>query len=117
MSLYESTIILKQDIASTLIDRLLEDWEKILENCGAKIVKQEYLGSRSLAYKIQNNSKGHYILLCIDGPFAAIKEYERKIKLSEYIIRVVNIRVKKFTETPMLRGKTFAEPEINVTEQ
>jgi small subunit ribosomal protein S6 len=117
MSLYESVIILKQDIASTTIDRLIEDWQKILENCGAKTVKQEYLGCRPLAYKINNNSKGHYVLLCIDGPFSAIKEYRRKIKLSEYVVRSENMKVKKFTDTPLLRNKTSAEPEINVTEQ
>ena len=117
MSLYESIVILKQDVSSTLIDRLIEDWGKILENCGAKIVRQEYLGSRSLSYRIQNNSRGHYVLLCLEGPSSALKEYERRIKLSEYIIRFVNMRVKNFSDTPIFKGKAFAEPEVNVTEQ
>lgn len=116
MSLYESVVVLKQDIQSTVIDKVCEEWEKILENCGAKVVKQEYLGSRSLSYKIHNNSKGHYIILYIDGPFSAIKEYERKIKLSEYTIRFVNTKVKSFTESPLLKSKIPTEPEINVTE-
>jgi small subunit ribosomal protein S6 len=114
MSLYESVIIIKPDVPSTLVDRITEELEKILESCGAKIVKHEYLGSRSLAYKIQNHNRAHYVLLCIDGPSAAINEYNRKIKLSENIIRFFNKRVEQFTDIQLPKYKN--EPEINVTE-
>ncbi len=115
MSLYESVVIVKPDVPSTMVDSLIEELEKILEGCGAKIVKTEYLGSRSLAYKIQNYNRAHYVLLYIDGPASAIDEYNRKIKLSENIIRSFNKKVEKFIDTHLSKYKN--EPEINFTEQ
>ena len=117
MSLYESIIILKQEVASSAIDQLLEEWKKILENGEAKVIKQEYLGSRSLAYKIDNNIKAHYIMMSIDGPYSAIKEYERRIRLSEHMIRFVTTEVEKFTDAPVLRGRMSTEPAIDVTQK
>jgi small subunit ribosomal protein S6 len=81
------------------------------------LVKHEYLGTRALAYKIQNNFRAHYVILSIDGTFAAIKEYERKIKLSENVIRFLNSKVKSFMDNPLLNSKISGEPEVNVTEK
>ena len=52
--------------------------------------KKRKLGFRNLAYKINKNRKGHYILLNIDGPPEAILEYERLMRLDEDIIRFLN---------------------------
>ena len=53
-----------------------------------------------LAYKINKNRKGHYILLNIDGPPEAIVEYERLMRLDEDIIRFLTIKIKFIDETP-----------------
>ena len=48
-----------------------------------KIEKQEYWGLRGLAYRIKKNRKGHYVLLNINAPSAAVIELERQLKINE----------------------------------
>ena len=65
-----------------------------------EIKKRENWGIRNLAYKINKNRKGHYMLLNIDGPPEAIQEYERLMRLDEDIIRFLTIKIKSIDEKP-----------------
>lgn len=118
MALYETIFIIRQDVSSSDVDTLTDEIIKFVEEKGGKIFKNEYWGLRSLAYDINNNKKGHYVLLCIDGDPSVIKELEKKIKYSEDVIRCLNLRVKEFSKeiSPILKEKTDnVEQSIDVT--
>ena len=72
MPLYESVYIARPDISATQVEALTADWTKILEDNGGKVTKDEYWGLKSLAYRIKKNRKGHYSLMNIDAPPAAL---------------------------------------------
>jgi len=93
MPLYESTFIARQDISSADVDKLTERFSGIIAANGGKIVKTEYWGLRSLAYKVKKNKKGHYVMLGIEAPSVAVKEMERNLGLDEDIIRHLTVRV------------------------
>jgi len=93
MPLYESTFIARQDISTADVDKLTERFSGIITANGGKIVKTEYWGLRSLAYKVKKNKKGHYVMLGIEAPSAALKEMERNVGLDEDIIRHLTVRV------------------------
>ena len=74
---------------------------------GGTVSKNEYWGLRSLTFRIQKNRKGHYTLLNIDAPPAAVKELERTMSINEDIIRYLTVRVDALEEGPsavMQRG-------------
>ncbi|MBT5458372.1 MAG: 30S ribosomal protein S6, partial [Rhodospirillaceae bacterium] len=60
---------------------------------------------------IKKNRKGHYSLLNLDAPPAAIKEMERNMLLNEDILRFMTIRVDELEEEPsiMMRNKGARE--------
>ena len=100
MALYESVIIGRQDLTPGQFDALLEKFIAVIQSFKGEIKKRENWGIRNLAYKINKNRKGHYMLLNIDGPPEAIQEYERLMRLDEDIIRFLTIKIKSIDEKP-----------------
>jgi small subunit ribosomal protein S6 len=100
MALYESVIIGRQDLTPGQFETLLEKFIAVIQSFKGKIKKRENWGIRNLAYKINKNRKGHYMLLNIDGPPEAIQEYERLMRLDEDIIRFLTIKIKSIDEKP-----------------
>ncbi len=100
MALYESVIIGRQDLTPGQFETLLEKFTSVIQSFKGEIKKKENWGIRNLAYKINKNRKGHYMLLNIDGPPEAIKEYERLMRLDEDIIRFLTIKIKSIDEKP-----------------
>lgn len=93
MPLYETTFIARQDISTSDVDKLTEAFSQALIENGGKVVKTEYWGLRSLAYFVKKSRKGHYVMLGIDSPYAAVKEMERRISLNEDVLRSLTIKV------------------------
>ena len=100
MALYESVIIGRQDLTPSQFETLIDEFVSVIENLKGTIRKKENWGIRNLAYKINKNRKGHYMLLNIDGPADAIFEYERLMRLHEDIIRFLTIRIYSIDEKP-----------------
>ena len=100
MPFYESTFITRQDMSRQDITKLCDSFTAIIEQGGGKIVKNEYWGLRNFAYRINKSRKGHYTMLAIDAPPAAIKEMERNIGINEDILRSLTVRVDVLEEGP-----------------
>jgi small subunit ribosomal protein S6 len=100
MPLYETTFIARQDISTHDVDKLIDNFSKIVSDNGGKIVKTEYWGLRNLAYLVKKSRKGHYAMLGIDSPYAAVKEMERLMGLNEDVLRSLTIRVEKLSQEP-----------------
>ena len=108
MPLYESVYIARPDISATQVEALTADMTKILEENGGKVTKDEYWGLKSLAYRIKKNRKGHYSLMNIDAPAAALTEMERNMRLHEDVLRYMSIRVDEHEDEPsvMMQSKS-----------
>ena len=115
MALYESVIIGRQDLTPGQFDSLIEKFIAVIESFKGEIKKRENWGLRTLAYKINKNRKGHYILLNIDGPPEAILEYERLMRLDEDIIRFLTIKIKTVDEKPSPLMSNKSEKQKNET--
>ncbi len=100
MPLYESIFIARQDVPTTQVEALTKTFSDIIVADGGKITKTEPWGLRTMAYRINKNKKGHYVLLNIDATPAAIAEMERNMKLHEDVLRFMTIRVEEHEEGP-----------------
>ncbi|MDR3078493.1 MAG: 30S ribosomal protein S6 [Rickettsiales bacterium] len=87
MSLYELVYIARADLSPSDVDGLTDSFAKILEDNGGRVVSREYWGLRMLAYKINKNTKGHYVALNIDSPYPAVRELGRVMGFNENLIR------------------------------
>ena len=95
MALYEHVLIARQDISPQQAEQLNEDMKAIIEGLGGHIAKIEYWGLRNLTYRIKKNRKGHYSLMAIDSPPAAVKEMERQLSINEDVLRYMTVRVEE----------------------
>lgn len=100
MAFYEYILIMRQDLSSTDIDKVIADFINIIETLSGKVIKKEYWDLRSLAYEINNNKKGHYYFLGIEANNELLAELDRKAKLSESVIRTALTRVKEISKEP-----------------
>jgi small subunit ribosomal protein S6 len=100
MALYENVFIARQDVPTTQVETLTTQFSELVTGLGGTVSKKEYWGLRSLTYRIKKNRKGHYTLLNIDAPPAAIKELERTMSINEDIIRFLTVRVEELEEGP-----------------
>jgi small subunit ribosomal protein S6 len=109
MAFYESIFIIRQDVSSSDVDKVIDDFINIIKNMNGAVHKTEYWGLRPLAYEINGNKKGHYYFLGIEANNPLLAELDRKIKLSESIIRSSIVRVDEISQTPspILRAKNL----------
>ncbi len=118
MAFYESVFIIRQDVSSADVDKIIEDFSRIVQINSGKVIKTEYWGVRGLAYEIANNKRGHYVLLGLEATHPVIQEIERRMKLSENVIRFSTKRVNEISSdySPILKSKASENVEaVNVT--
>jgi len=115
MALYESVIIGRQDLTTSQFETIVNEFISVIESLKGTIQKKESWGLRNLAYKINKNRKGHYMLLNIDGPADAIIEYERLMRLHEDIIRFLTMRIKSVDEkpSPLMSNKNDRQKNVS----
>jgi small subunit ribosomal protein S6 len=107
MPFYENVFIARQDVTTAQVEALTELFAGIVTAQGGNVTKREYWGLKSLSYKVRKNRKGHYTLLNIDAPAAAVIEMERNMRIHEDVLRQLTVRVDELEEGPsaMMQSK------------
>ncbi|NQV98158.1 MAG: 30S ribosomal protein S6 [Rhodospirillales bacterium] len=100
MPLYESVLIARQDVSATQVDDLVATFQNVITENGGSVGKTENWSLRTMAYKIKKNRKGHYVLMNIDAPSAAVLEMERQMRINEDILRYLTLRVDEHETEP-----------------
>jgi small subunit ribosomal protein S6 len=100
MPFYENVFIARQDIATPQVEALTETFATIIKDQGGQVTKREYWGLRSMTYRIRKNRKGHFVLMNIDAPPAAVQEMERNMRINEDVLRHLTVRVEALEEGP-----------------
>ncbi|MCR9074141.1 MAG: 30S ribosomal protein S6 [Alphaproteobacteria bacterium] len=108
MPYYESVFIARQDVSSTQVEQLTDQFAEVVAGLGGEVKKREYWGLRNLAYKVNKNRKGHYVLFNLDAPSDAVTEMERLMRLNEDVLRYMTIRVDELEDGPsiMMQAKS-----------
>ena len=95
MAYYEHVVIARQDISAQQAEALNDTLKALVEENGGSVAKIEYWGLRNLTYRIKKNRKGHYSLLALDAPSAAVNELERQLSINEDVLRYMTVRVEE----------------------
>lgn len=109
MALYECVLIARQDISAAQAEALGEQFTQIIRDNGGEVTKNEYWGLKTLTYKIKKNRKGHYLLLNLDSPSAAVLEAERNMGLNEDVLRFMTVRVDALDANPSVMMQSRGE--------
>ena len=100
MPLYECVFIARNDVTQQQVEAVADGIGTDIETDGGTVQKREYWGLRTLAYRVNKNRKGHYMLLGLDAKPAFITEMERRLSLNEDVLRFMTLRVEAITEEP-----------------
>ena len=90
---YELIYIVSPETSDEGVADLHNQVEGIVGQFEGQIEKSENWGRRRLAYEIMNYKEGTYVLELINGPGNLIKELERRLRVSDHVIRHLIVRV------------------------
>ena len=93
---YEIVFIINPDAEDAEVMRLTEAAQKIITDQGGNIVKTEMMGKRRLAYEINHQRDGVYVLLEVEGSGREIAEFERRMRVNDRVLRYMTVRVDEY---------------------
>ena len=93
MRTYELVMILQPGLEEEDLDTAVDSFKQIVVLNGGEIVRVESMGRRRLAYQIQRHGEGHYVLMYLNLEQPTILELERRLKLSDDVLRHLLVRL------------------------
>lgn len=110
---YELIYVLKPDAPETEVADMHKQVADIVERLGGTIDKSENTapwGRRRLAYEIGHHKEGFYVLEVITGSGELMKEIDRRLKVTEGLLRHLIVRVDESTvKAERMRSKRTEE--------
>ncbi len=94
MSFYENTLITRQDLPKSDLEKIKEKYSDLINKNSGKVVKIEEWGLLNLARKIKKYNKGFYIHYKFEGNKETLTEINKKIKIDDLIIRHLIVKYK-----------------------
>jgi small subunit ribosomal protein S6 len=90
---YELMFIVRPDMAEEDQDKLISTLETAVTSSGGVLKSVEKMGKRRLAYLVRRFHDGLYILLTIEGGGGLIHELERRLRVTEQVIKFLTVRI------------------------
>jgi small subunit ribosomal protein S6 len=90
---YEIMFIVRPDVEEADLDKLIEGFQKNVTDGGGEIRSTEKMGRRRLAYTVRKFNDGFYVLLNIAAEGKLITEIERRLRVSEPVIKFITVRM------------------------
>jgi len=91
--LYEVMFIVRPDVVDEELDKLVAGFEATVTTGGGAIKNSEKLGRRKLAYTVRKFNDGNYVLLTIEANGAVVAELERRLRVTEPVIKFITVRM------------------------
>jgi small subunit ribosomal protein S6 len=90
---YEVMYIVRPDVEEADLDKLIEGFEKNVTDGGGEVKSTEKMGRRRLAYTVRKFNDGFYVLMTILSPASLVGEIERRLRVSEQVIKFITVRI------------------------
>jgi len=90
---YEILFIADPNLGEPEVDALTTQVQGFVEQAGGKLQKVEKWGKKRLAYDVGRHREGSYVLLVVEGGGGLVREAERRLKVTDGVIRFLTVRV------------------------
>ena len=105
---YEVMFIVRPDVAEEDVDKLIAGFSTTVTGGGGTVKTVEKMGRRKLAYIVRKFNDGNYVLLTIEADGAVVLELERRLRVTEPVIKFITVRIdeeeKRLAKVKALRG-------------
>lgn len=105
MRSYELVFIVHPEVDGDDLTAVIDTVSGLVERAKGKVVRIDPWGVRRLAYPVQNQWEGQYVLMRLDVGPQGVTEIERGLGLSEQIMRHLVVRVEGEGEEPVTQSE------------
>jgi len=120
---YELMFIVRPDMTEEDLDKLISTLQSAVPASGGSVKSVDKMGKRRLAYTVRRFHDGIYVLMVVEGGGAVIHELERRLRVTEPVIKFLTVRVdeehKRLAKIKALRDakkKVSAQPAASAEE-
>jgi small subunit ribosomal protein S6 len=89
---YELMFIVRPDMTDEDLDKLIATLQSVVPASGGTVKSVDKMGKRRLAYTVRKFHDGIYVLMVVEGGGAAIHELERRLRVTEPVIKFLTVR-------------------------
>ena len=105
---YEVMFIVRPDVAEEDVDKLIAGFSATVTGGGGVVKTVDKMGRRKLAYLVRKFNDGNYVLLTIEATGPVVLELERRLRVTEPVIKFITVRVdeeeKRLAKVKAARG-------------
>jgi small subunit ribosomal protein S6 len=91
MNKYETIFIINPSVEDAGVKELIEKFSNVINSDG-KVESVEEMGMKKLAYEINKQSEGNYILINFEAAPTLIKELERVYRITDEVMKFIVVR-------------------------
>lgn len=93
MRIYEELFIAKPDATEEELDAFIEQMKNQIAQAGGTVNKVDKWGKRRLAYRVGKFTEGSYVLIEFAGESAAVREFERRLRVADIVLKFLTVRI------------------------
>ncbi len=90
---YEVMFVVRPDVEEADLDKLIEGFTGNVTAGGGEVKSTEKMGRRRLAYQVGKFNDGFYVLMTISADGSLVGEIERRLRVSEPVIKFLTVRM------------------------
>jgi small subunit ribosomal protein S6 len=113
---YEIMFIVRPDVEEADLDKLIEGFSANVTSGGGEVKTVEKMGRRRLAYTVRKFNDGFYVLLTIAAEGKLITEIERRLRVSEPVIKFITVRMDE-EEKRLAKVKAIRDTKVKRSAQ
>jgi len=113
---YEIMFIVRPDVEEADLDKLIEGFSTNVTSGGGEVKTIEKMGRRRLAYTVRKFNDGFYVLLTIAAEGKLITEIERRLRVSEQVIKFITVRMDE-EEKRLAKVKAIRDTKVKRSAQ
>jgi small subunit ribosomal protein S6 len=116
---YEVMFIVRPDVTEEELDKLVSTLQKHVAGSGASVKNVEKMGKRRLAYDVKKFQEGQYVLFTLNSDGKAIHELERRLRVTEPVIKFITVRTdeeqQRLEKIRKLRAQRVKRPPVEAS--
>ncbi|MDD6366932.1 MAG: 30S ribosomal protein S6 [Stecheria intestinalis] len=98
MSKYEVMYIINAGVEDDKRAALIESLNGIITREGGKVVNVNEWGMRDFAYRIDDMTKGYYVVVNFEADNAGVKEFDRLMRINPNVVRFLIVKMDEVKE-------------------
>jgi small subunit ribosomal protein S6 len=105
MRIYEELFIVKPDAPEEEVDAYIGQLKELITNGKGTVEKADKWGTRKLAYRVSKYNEGVYVLFQFSSSPELVKEIERRMRVTDMVIKFITVRIDEKTKKIEKRKK------------